>query len=736
MHSKAVSSLLEVLLDDNHDFICFDDNRRRNVKLIVDKIALAIVGQTIDDRLPLLHEIISGPFDADKLDYFVRDARMAGTPSVLDISRLVQKISIRRLESSKLPEEIARKVGRSDEHHYLFGMKWSGVPVLDELHLARVLLYAKIYRHPKVVAIEQMLRAAILAMAKVVPVERVLELVYTYDDDALLSMTVGSLHEALRVAPDGLDAEARERLEQAIGTLKAIKARKLTVLAFQIQRRYPADPLEKNDIQKSGLTSFLEDVEHPQSRESFRTLLIDEVRAILGVTLGAAAPSRIDLETSIMIHTLGQTPGGSQIARAFLLPVSGSPLPFREYTVNRTAWADAYMSNQPTGYVFAKPAIADAVYLAVEKLLRIRHMVRLPPSALEGSKRGADRIEALKRRLWVAGYYDDAPYDIRPKPERLAKADVIPIVERFAELLAKYQEPCADARPGPGEGSLRDRVLNWLRQFDHDGHVDCALSLLKRFRMIDRSDTVGAIKGFIARHPSFSGAVVVPFGSARDSGAIQTYYSADLIGSGISSCMTIEEAAKKGGETPIIVVDDFVASGGQGQDILAAGFGLTEWRKSLGEQRELFDDEVQAHLRKIKIGFVFTAAWDEGIETIERMAREAGMDAIVHRHIDESGIPFAFDGRDDPDPAAWSSFKARCEEIGGSLLGGGHNGVDAHKAAEMADRVAKRRLGYGNRAMLLGSPFNIPAQTLTLFWEAGKVDGVDWTPLMARRKKT
>ena len=37
--------------------------------------------------------------------------------------------------------------------------------------------------------------------------------------------------------------------------------------------------------------------------------------------------------------------------------------------------------------------------------------------------------------------------------------------------------------------------------------------------------------------------------------------------------------------------------------------------------------------------------------------------------------------------------------------------------------------------MLLGSPFNIPTQTLTLLWGGGKVDGIPWEPLMRRRKK-
>ncbi|WP_443627165.1 phosphoribosyltransferase-like protein [Bradyrhizobium ivorense] len=49
--------------------------------------------------------------------------------------------------------------------------------------------------------------------------------------------------------------------------------------------------------------------------------------------------------------------------------------------------------------------------------------------------------------------------------------------------------------------------------------------------------------------------------------------------------------------------------------------------------------------------------------------------------------------------------------------------------------MAQRALGYGNRAMLLASPFNVPAQSLTLIWARGHVDGAEWTPLMLRRKK-
>ena len=96
-------------------------------------------------------------------------------------------------------------------------------------------------------------------------------------------------------------------------------------------------------------------------------------------------------------------------------------MPFREYTVNRTAWADSYMSDQPSGFIFAPPALADAVFWQSRSCYAFGMASVCRDSALEASKRDADRIQQLKRKLASAGYYRDAPFDIRPLPDRLRR---------------------------------------------------------------------------------------------------------------------------------------------------------------------------------------------------------------------------------------------------------------------------------------------------------------------------
>ncbi|WP_456749396.1 phosphoribosyltransferase-like protein [Bradyrhizobium sp. USDA 4341] len=178
-------------------------------------------------------------------------------------------------------------------------------------------------------------------------------------------------------------------------------------------------------------------------------------------------------------------------------------------------------------------------------------------------------------------------------------------------------------------------------------------------------------------------------------------------------------------------IDDFIASGGQATDILAAGFGIEALRKRLGEQRELFGDDVREHLLRCEVAFVFTAGWDDGIEAVRKIANDLSLNSVVFRHLDDDALPFAFETvLTGSSSAAIASFKQRCEEIGLALLS---NSDDT--SADDAAKVAQRTLGYGIRAMLLASPFNVPAQTLTALWATGLVDGVDWLPLMARRKK-
>lgn len=718
--SQSMYNLLKFLIEKCGSISISTEN---NVNEVVDKISDAIIGLKINDRVPLMHELVSGPFDADKLDYFVRDAKLSGIPSMLDISRLIHKLTVNKIGITDLPKEIAAKV-KTEDDYYLFGIKWSGVSILDELHLSRVLLYTKIYRHPKVIAIEQMIRSAIVALAKVAGIKQLMKLLYKFQDDLLLNASMETLVAELELDKQNLDEDAQQRLEQVEEIFKSIRGRQLWVRAFGLQNRdYPADDVATEKVNYQ-LTDLLEALGHPQDVEEFRGKLIDELDKILSlVKEGDQNPiTRTQLESMVMIHMLKQAKWSTEIGRAYLMTADQKPVGYSQYTVNRQNWSQSYMSDQPAGYIFSSYYLADAVYIAMEVLAYQEFEYFLPKSTMDFSKRSTDKIKELKRKLLDRGYYRTKHPQLRPHSERFENADVTIAIQNFHKRLSRHQGS------GSSHEFTEDWVSMWLGQFE-DEHLELAILLLENFRFLSRQDCAEAVKKFILDNPEFIDASVAPFGSVKDSGSVTTYFSADA---GLT-CESLEDIVKRGDKRPIIFIDDFVATGAQGKDILAAGFGRPDLREfGIDEERPAYSPEQIDYLKKIKVGFVFVAAWNDGVNRIKGVAKELGMDAKVFCYIEEAQLPFVFEniGMDKFDSDRVASFKIRCKEIGSDLMA-----LNKHGEPNSKEKIDTRTLGYGNRAMLLATPINVPTQTVTAIWADKKVSGVDWIPLIRRRTK-
>ena len=160
----------------------------------------AIIGKPLIDRIPLLHELISGPFDADKLDYMPRDARMAGTPVVTDIPRLVQKVRAVAISATALPPEVARSVRGNLPSYWITGIALSGGRTLDELMVGRSLLLDKIYRHQRVRSAEAMVAAMIAVLLKLLHWSPA-QLPYRLVDEDLLSLNAAACRTPRRKGP-------------------------------------------------------------------------------------------------------------------------------------------------------------------------------------------------------------------------------------------------------------------------------------------------------------------------------------------------------------------------------------------------------------------------------------------------------------------------------------------------------------------------------------------------------
>lgn len=730
VRSPAVKQFLEVVLA--REGASSLHALATNVEEVVRRISLAITSRRMDDQLPLVHELVSGPFDAERIDALMRDARFAGLPTLLDEQRILQKLTVKRMRLADMPPAILTAMsGDPDDEAWLFGVNGSAAGVLDELQLAHMLATAKVYQHSKVLAVEQMLRSAVGTLIETAGASAVLRLLFSVSDDAFLGMRTAELAQML-----GVDAQADEgriyrKVEAAAELLAALRERRLWVRAFQFPEW--RSTLDLGVEASDALENMRSEFRHIERGPLLMGAVRDEAHRILCM-LDQSGADRSSLDTLVSARSLESTSTETEVGRAYIIHASRQPYQFAKALSARDSWLDRYNAGQPRDYIFCAPNLADVIFVAFERVARIQYNVELPDGSLEASKRKPSNIRDLKRELIQHDYWKNTPYDIRPVPECLMRPDVPRLLKPFHDLRTKYLAPAQDGAVRR-DADIESETRDWLRQFDDENHVKCALRLLPKVMMLDRNHIYKALETFVTQHNEFRGAWVAPFGAIKDSGSILANLAGDARESGlISNLGSLEEYLFHRGGGPIIFIDDIVGSGGQACDMLARWFGREDLLgRDLGEKRDRLPDAQAKAVLSARVAFLFVAGWNAGLEKIRGICSQLNLNATVCASLTDGQLPFA------PKVLASDSaitaqvaeaFLNRCTEIGRQLVGSERR--DKPLAPELAQQ---RTLGYGNRGMLLVTPFNTPTQTLTALWMEGEVDGQPWKPLFPRRKK-
>ena len=694
------------------------------VEYAANRIALTVIGRRIVEIRPQLQELVNGPFDASTLDALVRDAKFSGIPSVLDIRRLIQKLAVESIHLQNLPDWINASLSFEEEERqkapkvWIFGFPPSSTSILNELQLAQLLVNTKIRRHPKVLATEQMLRSVVRTLADLASAKELLLLLYSTPEDVLVSMTAAAFESALRPDPSNpLGDRDRHRLTVAAGTLAAIRERRIWVRALQLSDSV----VEADSPGAVGINRFYGELRHVQRSSLLLSALCDEVAQVLKVSDQNEIP-RDELEAQISLRSLPSFSAEARIGRAIVLPPNKPPYMLRNSWEGGDNWVDQYLRGQPTVYVFTSPGMADAVYVAIERLVDRSFNSALPSGTLEASKRDKKALKNLKLQTAKQGFWHGHSWNIRPRTAVWGSARIDDRIREVAFKLNKVETISQDGR----RPDLRDATYRWLQQFETDNDIECALTMLECFKVVDRDMTTAAFTALFKDHPAFEGAYAVSFGDPKDGGVIQGYFAADH--AKVVKVVTLDQWVNESDDRPLIFVDDCCGSGSQVCDVLAAWFEREDLREPLGEERSALSKRIQARLLKTKIAFLFITAWDIGVNKIRDHLPKLNLNAIVFPYLSDTSIPFVEEallakGKRQPDVDA---FITRCEAIGVEIL---------ESNQVLPDKIATRKFGYGNRGMLLATLVNVPTQTTTLIWESGKVGGVRWEALLPRRKK-
>jgi HD superfamily phosphohydrolase len=121
-------------------------------RIETDELAGMIVGISKDDETPYKHELLNGPFDADKLDYLYRDSHFSGLPLSVDLDRLFYTVHINK---SPVPDSKYRLI-----------VTHSGATSLEQILFSKMVLFTTVYQHHKVRTCDCMFAGIIEYMQK------------------------------------------------------------------------------------------------------------------------------------------------------------------------------------------------------------------------------------------------------------------------------------------------------------------------------------------------------------------------------------------------------------------------------------------------------------------------------------------------------------------------------------------------------------------------------------------
>lgn len=105
------------------------------------------------------------------------------------------------------------------------------------------------------------------------------------------------------------------------------------------------------------------------------------------------------------------------------------------------------------------------------------------------------------------------------------------MIDGVVMRLQGYEGPVRLGQPlGKLSLNQRDRVVDWLKQFDNDDDIDSALQMVQKVRLVGRREVVVSLRNMFETDEGrrFLPGSVCPFGEPKDSSSIVTYYVSDL----------------------------------------------------------------------------------------------------------------------------------------------------------------------------------------------------------------
>ena len=315
----------------------------------LENIAKMIIGLDISPEKRFLREIITGPYDVDKLEYLYRDAYNAGLNIAYDIERYFYRISI---------EDTSRYSGSPDEKRLVMDLK--GVTAIEQLIFSKIMLFSYIYHHQKVRCADCLIREIVMTLLSedhpLIKIDHPCDFLNYNDYDILSSFM----------------ANGDDPISELV---RKLQTRQLLKRCFIVCREYVEGIENDQDVSAryERLCTNMRDIFEGQI--DLRNKLIDRINEKTGGGFGLK-DVYIDLP---------DVPALEDTAAAPVKLPSGEIRPMSDY-FQLEGWQKLYELKKLRGYFFINPQIVEIANEVIQELLLEEYGLSFSPLASQMAK--------------------------------------------------------------------------------------------------------------------------------------------------------------------------------------------------------------------------------------------------------------------------------------------------------------------------------------------------------------
>lgn len=457
-------------------------------------ICARILGSRDHLKAGYLSGVVSGPLDADKLDYMARDSHHAGLPIGLDLHRLISKLEVVTVtpENASNPEMRSRAESSTHQRFHEIGISLSGLGAYEQMVVARVILYDRLYYHHKIRAAEAMVRRLIrLAEEERGKPFTIQELFFDLPDDTVVPLLGGVLQQ-----PNFTSGGQRSQ-RLAI----SIQNRNVYYRAFAFAPRFIAGlaglpDADRRDARALLWTEVLNKLSSIEGCDELASQIYDKAVAIKSL-LGDDIKSPADLKPEDVVVDLpvnkSVVRGGDILTRTEDGHVAPPNLFF-----DPERWSQAYEHQKQCGFVYTPRPFVRLVGLAARIVFFERFEVVMDTSADRASKTAGDITGRMFENASKAGlcsadladiYSNEKPRLVPIRVSDLEKAIPEDLRRDDAGMVERLRKEFAEAIPVGLAPSVHTSLLRLL--------TDCLTFLqavartgefLKKTTLDERSD--------------------------------------------------------------------------------------------------------------------------------------------------------------------------------------------------------------------------------------------------------